>query len=63
MPEEGRAARRPRVGDVVKIPPNVKDWHGAQVDRWFSHIAVEVPRTDASNEWCELATDKNYEAL
>ena len=30
-------------GDTVIIPPNVKHWHGAKKDSWFSHIAIEVP--------------------
>ena len=27
-------------GDVINIPANVKHWHGAAPDSWFSHIAV-----------------------
>jgi hypothetical protein len=30
-------------GTVITIPANVKHWHGAKADSWFSHIAVEVP--------------------
>ena len=25
------------------IPADVKHWHGAAPDSWFSHLAVEVP--------------------
>ena len=35
------------------IPANVKHWHGAAPDCWFQHIALEVPGTETSNEWCE----------
>ena len=35
-------------GDVVNIPPEVKHWHGAAVDCWFQHLAVEVPAEGAS---------------
>ena len=30
---------------------------------WFSHIAVEVPGEDCSNEWCEPVTDEEYAKL
>ena len=29
----------------------VKHWHGAKADSWFSHIAVEVPGEDCRSEW------------
>ena len=61
--EEGKPARSLRPGDVVVIPPEVKHWHGAKADSWFSHIAVEVPGENASNEWLEAVTDDEYAAL
>jgi len=51
--EWGKPARRLRKGDTVNIPANVKHWHGAAPDCWFQHIALEVPGTEQSNEWCE----------
>lgn len=33
---------------------------GAKKDSWFSHIAVEVPGENTSNEWCEEVTDEEY---
>lgn len=50
-------------GDVVTIPPEVKHWHGAAKDSIFSHLAVEVPAKDASNEWLEAVTDEVYGKL
>lgn len=50
-------------GDVVTIPAEVKHWHGAQKDCWFSHIAIECPGEETSNEWCEPVTDAEYAAL
>ena len=50
-------------GCVVMIPANVKHWHGAKKDSWFSHIAVEVPGEDCKNEWCEPVTDEEYSRL
>lgn len=50
-------------GKVIVIPANVKHWHGAKADSWFSHIAFEAPGENASNEWCEPVTDEEYNAL
>lgn len=61
--EEGKPAQSLKPGDVVTIPANTKHWHGAKKDSWFSHIAVEVPGTETSNEWCEPVTDEEYDAL
>ncbi|MBQ2632594.1 MAG: carboxymuconolactone decarboxylase family protein [Kiritimatiellae bacterium] len=58
--EWGKPARRLRKGDTVNIPANVKHWHGAAPDSWFQHIALEVPGTEQSNEWCEPVDDKAY---
>ena len=58
--EEGKPAVNLTPGMVIVIPPNVKHWHGAKVDSWFSHIAVEVPGENTYNEWCEPVTDAIY---
>ena len=47
-------------GDVVNIPTGVKHWHGAAADSWFSHLAVEVPGDNTSNEWLEPVDDEQY---
>ena len=44
-------------GTVIDIPANVRHWHGAAPDSWFSHIAIEVPGEDASTEWLGPADD------
>lgn len=61
--EEGKPAERLRPGDVVEIPANVKHWHGAASDSWFSHLAFEYPGEDASNEWLEPVDESAYNAL
>ncbi len=58
--EWGKPARRLKKGDTVNIPANVKHWHGAAPDSWFQHIALEVPGTEQSNEWCEPVDDTAY---
>ena len=45
-------------GTVITIPAEVKHWHGAKKDSWFSHIAVEVPGENCSTEWCEPVSDE-----
>lgn len=59
----GEPARELHPGDVVDILPEVKHWHGAAKDSWFSHLAVEIPAEGASNEWLEAVTDEEYEKL
>ena len=44
-------------GDAVNIPVGVKHWHGAAKDSWFSHLAVEVPGENGSNEWLEAVDE------
>ena len=47
-------------GDVVNIGPGVKHWHGAAPESWFSHLALEVPGEETSNEWLEPEDDEQY---
>ena len=61
--EWGKAPQELHAGDVVNIPPEVKHWHGAAPDSWFSHLAVEVPGENCSNEWLESVSDEEYAAL
>ncbi len=61
--EEGKEAISLSEGSVVMIPANVKHWHGAKKDSWFSHIAISVPGENTSTEWCEEVTDEEYNKL
>lgn len=61
--EEGKASVSLTAGMVINIPPEVKHWHGAKKDSWFSHIALESPGEETSNEWCEPVSDKEYNEL
>ena len=61
--EEGKKVQKLSPGDIVVIPANVKHWHGARKDSWFSHIAVEVPGEGTSNEWLEPITDEEYNKI
>ena len=61
--EEGKEAVSLEPGKVITIPANVKHWHGAKKASYFSHIAIEVPGEDTSNEWCEPVSDEEYNKL
>ena len=61
--EEGKEAVSLEPGKVVVIPANIKHWHGAKKDSWFSHIAIEVPGEETSNEWCETVSNEEYNKL
>lgn len=61
--EWGKAAQQLCPGDVVNIPPQVKHWHGAAPDSWFSHLALEVPGENSCNEWLEPVCDAQYREL
>ena len=61
--EEGKDAVSLCEGSVIMIPANVKHWHGAKKNSWFSHIAVEVPGEDCTNEWCEPVSNAEYDVL
>ena len=61
--EEGKEAVSLKEGSVVMIPANVKHWHGAKKDSWFSHIAVEVPGKECNSEWCKPVSDEQYSNL
>ena len=61
--EEGKDAISLTPGMVITIPANVKHWHGAKKNSWFSHLAVEVPGVDTKTEWLEAVTDEEYNKL
>ncbi len=58
--EWGKDAVEMKPGDCINIPEGVKHWHGAAPDSWFSHLAVEVPGENGSNEWLEPVEEKQY---
>lgn len=61
--EYGQKARKLFPGDVVYIAPEVKHWHGASKNKWFTHIAIEIPSEGGSTEWLEPVDDQAYEEL
>lgn len=61
--EEGKPAVEILPGTVIHIPANVKHWHGAAKDSWFSHLAFEIPGSESVNVWLEPVTDEEYNNL
>lgn len=50
-------------GKVVIIPAEVKHWHGAASDSWFSHLAIEIAGEETGNEWLEAVSEEDYSRL
>lgn len=61
--EEGKEARELKAGDIVKVPANMKHWHGAARDSWFVHLFVETNSQTGSAEWLEPVVDDEYKKL
>ncbi|ACL62476.1 (R)-mandelonitrile lyase [Methylobacterium nodulans] len=47
-------------GDVVRIPPGVKHWHGAAATAGMSHIAIAEALDGKVVDWMEHVTDTQY---
>ncbi len=59
--EEGKPAQSLQGGDVVKIPPNVKHWHGASKDSWFVHVGITTNPNLGNVEWLGPVTEEEYQ--
>jgi 4-carboxymuconolactone decarboxylase len=51
-----------RPGDVVRIPPGAKHWHGATPTTAMTHIAIVEHLNGRSTEWMEKVSDAQYGA-
>ena len=51
-----------RPGDVVRIPPGVKHWHGAAPNAAMTHIAITEHLDGRSVDWLEQVSDAQYGA-
>jgi quercetin dioxygenase-like cupin family protein len=61
--EEGKQAQLLKKGDVVKILPNIKHWHGAIPDSWFVHLGITTNPQAGNAHWFEEITNEEYDAL
>ncbi len=51
-----------RPGDVVRIPPNTRHWHGAAADSAMTHMAIQEARDGKTVDWLEQVSDEQYSA-
>ena len=51
-----------RPGDVVRIPPGRKHWHGATATTGMTHLAIQEQHDGKTVEWMEKVTDEQYRA-
>lgn len=51
-----------RQGDVVRIPPNTKHWHGASPTSRMTHIAIVEELDGKTTQWMEKVSDEQYGA-
>jgi quercetin dioxygenase-like cupin family protein len=58
--EEGRPVQSLQRGDVVRINPNAKHWHGATTDSSFVHVAINPNRNKGNAEWLGPVADEEY---
>lgn len=56
----GEAIEEIRPGDVVRIPPGVKHWHGAAPNNAVTHLAVQEQKDGKTVAWLEKVSDEQY---
>ncbi len=49
-----------RQGDVVRIPPGQKHWHGATATTAMTHMAIQEQLDGKTAEWMEKVSDEQY---
>lgn len=58
--QEGGLIEDIRPGDVVRIPPGVKHWHGAAAATAMSHIALQEQLDGQVVTWLEKVSADQY---
>ena len=51
-----------RPGDVVRILPGEKHWHGAAATTAVTHIAIQEQLDGKTVDWMEKVSDEQYHA-
>lgn len=57
---EGGPVQEVHAGDVVRIPPHVKHWHGAAPNSSMTHIAIQENLDGVAVDWLEPVKDQQY---
>jgi quercetin dioxygenase-like cupin family protein len=58
----GGPVQEMRPGDVVRIPPGQKHWHGATATTAMTHIAIQEQVNGKVVNWMEKVSDEQYGA-
>ena len=58
--EWGGPKQEIRAGDVVRIPPGRKHWHGATATTAMTHIAIQEQLDGKVVDWLEKVSDEQY---
>jgi 4-carboxymuconolactone decarboxylase len=58
--EWGGPKQEIREGDVVRVPPGRKHWHGATATTAMTHIAIQEQLDGKVVDWLEKASDDQY---
>lgn len=58
--QEGSPIEKIHPGDVVRIPPGEKHWHGATATTGTTHIAIQEEVNGKAGDWMEKVTDEQY---
>jgi quercetin dioxygenase-like cupin family protein len=54
------AVQEMREGDVVRIPPGAKHWHGATATTRMTHLALQEQLDGKLVDWMEKVGDEQY---
>jgi 4-carboxymuconolactone decarboxylase len=56
----GGPVQEMRQGDIVRIPPGVKHWHGASATSSMTHTAIQEEIDGKNLQWLEKVSDQQY---
>lgn len=60
--QAGGPVQEIKKGDTVRIPPNVKHWHGAAPNSSVAHIAITEQLDGKVVDWMEKVSDADFNA-
>lgn len=58
---DGSPVEEIRPGDVVRIAPGEKHWHGAAPGTAMTHIAIQEALNGSSADWMEKVSNEQYQ--
>ncbi len=59
----GDAVQAIRPGDVVRIAPGEKHWHGAMPTTAMTHLAIQEQLDGSAADWLEKVSDEQYGSI